>query len=127
MDPNFYTAIMVKLADPAKTMRWMAAGMDMKRYQPRFNAMNPAVSLKFMTEGMNLSNCQAVIKLADPAAAIPWATVAADPKTYNVWAQFADPATFGNMTTAFNPTAFIRVPAVPAAAKSFRQHPGNTQ
>ncbi len=86
-DPAFYTALTTILTDPGKAMRWALWPADPKLWGAMLNLLNPGLYLKWTLAPLDPRAFSLMANVANPATYMGWMGAMMDPRTYGpTWA-----------------------------------------
>lgn len=86
-DPAFYTALTTILTDPGKAMRWALWPADPKLWGAMLNLLNPGLYLKWAMAPLDPRALNLLANVANPATYMGWMGAMMDPRTYGpAWA-----------------------------------------
>ncbi|MDW8324696.1 MAG: hypothetical protein RMK60_11435, partial [Burkholderiales bacterium] len=86
-DPNFYTALTTVLTDPGKAMRWTLWPADPKLWGAFLNLLNPGMYMKWMLAPLDPRALNLMVNAMNPATYMAWMGAIMDPRTYGpAWA-----------------------------------------
>ncbi|MFN3594499.1 MAG: OmpA family protein [Thiobacillaceae bacterium] len=87
VDPAFYTALTTILTDPGKAMRWALWPADPKLWGAFLNLLNPGLYLKWTLAPLDPRALTLMTNAVNPVTYLGWMGAVMDPRTYGpTWA-----------------------------------------